>query len=142
MPYVRLTHFYMIHRGMHPLNTTIIPDFGKFLYTYVHKLHHKSYNPTALSGISMHPVESTSYYTAALIPVYFCAHPIIFLFYKFDLIIGAQVGHDGHGAPATGSYGHYLHHALFEYNYGETYVPLDWLFGTFIDHDPRDVKKS
>jgi len=83
---------------MHPWNTTKIPDFGKFLYHYVHKLHHKSYNPTALSGIlffikftgvSMHPVESSAYYSAALIPVFFCAHPIMFMFYKFDLTIAA-----------------------------------------------------
>ena len=35
---------------------------------------------------------------------------------------------------------HYLHHALFEYIYGESNVPLDWLFGSFIDHDPRQKK--
>jgi sterol desaturase/sphingolipid hydroxylase (fatty acid hydroxylase superfamily) len=34
----------------------------------VHSLHHKSYNPTAFSGTNMHPVESTLYYSAALIP--------------------------------------------------------------------------
>ena len=52
-------HFHFIHRAMHPWRTTNFPDVGQFLYTYVHSLHHKSYNPTAFSGTSMHPVEVT-----------------------------------------------------------------------------------
>ena len=52
---------------------------SQVLYRYVHSLHHKSYNPTAFSGISMHPVESFLYYNAALIPVLFHAHPLVFL---------------------------------------------------------------
>ena len=36
-----------------------VPDVGKFLYRKVHSLHHKSYNPTAFSGTSMHVVEAT-----------------------------------------------------------------------------------
>lgn len=56
MPIWRDGHFYAVHRFMHPWRTTAIPDFGKFMYKHVHSLHHKSYNPTAWSGISMHPV--------------------------------------------------------------------------------------
>ena len=52
----RDAHFYCIHRMMHPWRTTRFPDVGKFLYKHVHSLHHKSYNPSAWSGISMHPV--------------------------------------------------------------------------------------
>ena len=71
IPYWRLSHFFCIHRMMHPWrvacvflslcsnslrHVTGLPDVGKLLYRYVHSLHHKSYNPTAWSGISMHPV--------------------------------------------------------------------------------------
>jgi len=131
MPYWRLTHFFFIHRGMHPWRTKRVPDLGYYLYKYVHSLHHKSYNPTSFSGISMHPVESTLYYTAALVPVFFRAHPLVFLYTKMDLTMGALIGHSGFNAPGGGSYPHYLHHAKYEINYGENYAPLDWLFGTF-----------
>lgn len=46
-------------------------------------------NPTAWSGVSMHPVESAAYYSAMLIPVYFGAHPLVMLYTKFDLTIAA-----------------------------------------------------
>jgi sterol desaturase/sphingolipid hydroxylase (fatty acid hydroxylase superfamily) len=39
----------------------MMPDVGRFLYKHVHSLHHKSYNPTAFSGTSMHPVEAFMY---------------------------------------------------------------------------------
>merc|ERR1712232_566565 len=53
---------------------------------------------------------------------------------KLDLIIGAQIGHDGFDAPGGGSYFHQLHHAHFECNYGDAAgIPLDWIFGTFED---------
>jgi sterol desaturase/sphingolipid hydroxylase (fatty acid hydroxylase superfamily) len=133
MPYWRLCHFYIIHRAMHPWNTKRIPDIGALLYKYGHAHHHKSYNPTAFSGISMTPIESITYFSAALIPCLFVTHPIVHLVTKSDLALGAIVGHDGFGSPGGGSYAHYLHHAHFTVNYGENYAPLDWLFGTFSD---------
>merc|ERR550519_2291630 len=53
----RSTHFYSMHRIMHPWRINGVPDIGKWLYRHVHSLHHKSFNPTAFSGTSMHPVE-------------------------------------------------------------------------------------
>jgi sterol desaturase/sphingolipid hydroxylase (fatty acid hydroxylase superfamily) len=86
---------------MHKWNTKRIPDVGAWLYRHVHSLHHKSKNPTSWSGISMHPVEGALYYTAALIPVCFGACPLTFWFCKMDLTVGALIGHDGFGFPAT-----------------------------------------
>jgi hypothetical protein len=40
-------------------------------------------------------VESIAYFSAALIPCFWLTHPFHFLVTKFDLSIGAQVGHDG-----------------------------------------------
>ncbi len=70
-------------------------------------------------GLSMHPVESTLYFTAALIPSFFLSHPLHFFICKTDLAVGALVGHDGFNAPGGGSHFHYLHHAHFEINYGD-----------------------
>lgn len=139
MIYWRIAHFYFVHRGMHPWwdrkGGLRNGDIGAFLYRHVHSHHHKSNNPTAFSGISMKPVESILYISAALIPLMFRSgcHPWIHLYTKLDLIIGAQLGHDGHDAPGTGDYFHQLHHAHFECNYGSAIIPLDWLFGTFED---------
>lgn len=127
----RIPHFYLIHRMMHPWKTQHIPDLGKILYKQVHSLHHKSYNPTAFSGTNMHPVESTLYYSAALIPVMFGLHPVHALAVLIDCAMGAWLGHDGFQWPGSGDYFHLLHHAHFDCNYGSPHVPLDWLFGTF-----------
>ena len=144
MPYWRLAHFYTVHRLMHKWfpsrapGTGVIPDVGAFLYKHVHGLHHLSKNPTAWSGVSMHPVESSCYYSAMLIPLAVTTalslpmvHPIVFLYTKLDLTIAALVGHDGVGYPGGASQGHWLHHALIDCNFGENYAPFDWLFGTW-----------
>lgn len=124
MLYWRIFHFWFIHRNMHPWfdrkNGLLQGDIGAFLYRWVHSHHHKSYNPTALSGFSMTPVESIAYIQAATIPLFFRSgcHPWLHLYTKMDLIVGAQIGHDGFDAPGGGSYYHQLHHAHFECNYG------------------------
>jgi len=130
--HIRIPHFYVIHRLMHPWKTEVIPDIGKFLYKHVHSLHHKSYNPTAFSGTSMHPVESTLYYSAALVLIPLKCHPTIVLSTIIDCGVGAWLGHDGFQSPGTCDFFHYLHHAHFDCNYGAPHVPLDWLFGTAI----------
>jgi len=148
MPYWRLAHFYTVHRMMHKWFTRSspywivrqIPDVGDFLYKYVHALHHQSKNPTAWSGVSMHPVESTTYYTAMLVPILFGAHPIVLLYTKFDLTLAALIGHDGYGFPGGGSQPHWLHHAMVDVNYGENYAPFDFLFNTFAATEEDAVK--
>lgn len=133
MPYWRLGHFFFLHRSMHKWfpgrqpGTGVIPDIGEQIYNYVHSLHHKAKNPTALSGVAMHPIESSGYYTAMWIPHAVAAaaralpalfpaalgasiHPIVLLYTKMDLTIAALVGHDGHGYPGGGSQCHWLHH--------------------------------
>ena len=128
----RLAHFYVIHRLMHPWKTKSIPDIGKWLYKHVHSLHHKSNNPTAFSGTSMHPVESFLYYSACYCALPFGVHPCIVIGCLVDCAVGAWLGHDGFQSPGAGDYFHYLHHAHFDCNYGATHVPFDYLFGTFV----------
>lgn len=141
MPTWRIAHFFVVHRAMHPWRTRRVGgvDWGAVLYRHVHSWHHRSHNPSAFSGVSMHPVEVALYFSAALIPAAFgVRHPFLFLVTMVDLCVGAIVGHDGFAAPAGGvSYNHYLHHAHFEVNYGESLVPLDYLFGSWAGGPPQ-----
>ena len=117
---------------------------GELVYKWVHSLHHRARNPTAWSGIAMHPVESSTYYTAMYLPLALAAalpgvfgpvHPIVMLYTKMDLTIAALVGHDGHGYPGGGSQAHWLHHLKMDCNYGENYAPMDHIFDT---HAPTE----
>lgn len=136
----RIPHFHLMHRAMHPWKTTRVPDVGVFLYKHVHALHHKSYNPTAFSGTSMHPVESTLYFSSCLLAVPFGVHPTIVLTCIADCALGAWLGHDGFKWPGSGDYFHYLHHAHFDCNYGAMHVPLDKWLGTYAGCK-QDVRK-
>lgn len=131
MTHWRGPHFHATHRLMHPWETRTFPDFGKFLYRHVHYLHHRSYNPTAFSGTSMHLIESTLYYSAGLIPVAFGLHPVFTLGVIIDCALTGWLAHDGFQWPGSGDYFHLLHHKHFDCNYGVMRVPLDWLFGTY-----------
>ena len=102
----RIPHFYLIHRGMHPWRTKYFPDVGRFLYRHVHALHHKSYNPTAFSGTSMHPVEATAYYSAAFVILPANVHITIPLACIIDCGVGAWLGHDGFQVPGVGDVFH------------------------------------
>lgn len=52
---------------------------------------------------------------------------------KLHADISPLPGHDGHDAPAGGSFFHHIHHAKYDYNYGTPLVPFDKLFGTYAD---------
>jgi sterol desaturase/sphingolipid hydroxylase (fatty acid hydroxylase superfamily) len=136
----RIPHFYVIHRGMHPWNNPNLPDVGRFLYKWVHSLHHKSYNPTAFSGTSMHWFEATAYYSASLCIVPFGVNPAIPLACIIDCGVGAWLGHDGFSFPGSTDVFHMRHHTSFDCNYGAQHVPIDKWVGTFAaDEDSLDV---
>jgi sterol desaturase/sphingolipid hydroxylase (fatty acid hydroxylase superfamily) len=87
----------------------------------------------------MHPVEATAYYSAALIPVLFGAHPCIAVGCIIDCGVGAWLGHDGFQWPGSGDYFHQLHHAHFDCNYGAMHVPIDKWLGSYAG-SKADVK--
>jgi len=86
----------------------------------------------------MHPIESFTYFTAALICVPFGCHPTIFLGCVMDCAVGAWLGHDGFQWPGSGDYFHQLHHMYFECNYGAMHVPMDKWLGTFCAGKDKD----
>lgn len=138
MTHLRVPHFYIIHRLLHPWRPrgvfSKIPDVGSFLYKHIYSLHHKSHNPTTFSGTSMHPVEALLYYSAACIPVLGGTHCTIVLACIIDCAIGAWTGHDGFDFPGGGDDFHQLHHAHFDCNYGTSIVAVDQIMGTAISN--------
>jgi sterol desaturase/sphingolipid hydroxylase (fatty acid hydroxylase superfamily) len=110
-------HFYWQHRVMH----------SERLYRF-HKVHHESRNPNVFSGLSFHPLESSIYFSAMLLPfaapIPFWAHRLL----RLGLIAAPLPGHIGHG-PEVADW-HFVHHKTTNFNFGGT--PLwDVLFGTY-----------
>ena len=126
IPFWRELHFFLIHRLIH----------WKPLYKRIHYLHHYNINPGPWSGLAMHPVEHLLYFSVMLIHFIIPSHPIHFLFNSQHTALTPAPGHTGFEGKlgrflSFGSYFHYLHHRLFECNYGESTIPLDKWFGVF-----------
>lgn len=124
-------HFYLIHRLIH------IP----WLYARIHSVHHQAVNPSPWSSLSMHPVEHLLYFSGSLVHLVIFSHPLLAVYQLCYAGFGAIGGHLGFDRIETGrdraidteSYDHYLHHKLFEVNYGSGLVPFDRWFGTWHD---------
>ena len=148
---VEETHFYWSHRMLHAV---------PFLYRHVHKDHHQSFNPDPLSGLSMHPLESAIYFSAAACVAAVAPQVWLARLAVKALVLTPLQGHSGM-APAAARHGrgqgggggggggvldavfdagidHYIHHAKFNYNYGGN--PLwDILMGTRFPEDELRV---
>ena len=133
----RSIYFYWSHRMMHPWKRVKIfgVDIGQYLYRNVHSLHHKSYNPSPWSGLSMHWFEHIVHFGSIIFPLIFgiSQHPIHILTHKYHNLLSPIAGHDGYDFPGGGSMFHYLHHSKFECNYGTASIfwNFDKWFGTY-----------
>jgi sterol desaturase/sphingolipid hydroxylase (fatty acid hydroxylase superfamily) len=135
VPVIHETHFFVLHRALH-----VAP-----LYRFVHKVHHNSVNPSPWSSLSMHPIEHLGYLGVALWHLVLPSNPILALYQLHFAGFGAVPGHVGFhrvelGAKAAfdpQAYLHYLHHKLFEVNYGGGLIPFDRWFGYFHDGSPE-----
>jgi hypothetical protein len=148
LPHLQIVHFWAVHRVMHRWFTrerrglaAWVPDVGQFLYTHVHSLHHLSRDPTAFSGISMHPVESALFFSTMPLFALCGCHPVVILHAEMYNIVQAMIGHESYDGPSTGGHYHWLHHQLIDCNYGGPFVPLDALFNTAISSEEEFEKK-
>jgi sterol desaturase/sphingolipid hydroxylase (fatty acid hydroxylase superfamily) len=130
-PVIHSLHFYFGHRLLHT----------KLLYRRFHALHHHNVDVGPWSGLSMHPVEHIVYFSTVVVQWLLALHPINALYQIQLAAFLPALSHSGFEKVTMGktfsldggSHFHYLHHKLFECNYGGSLLPLDRLFGTFHD---------
>lgn len=121
VPLFRELHFYFAHRFIHI----------KFLYKYVHSLHHRNTDIEPFSGLCMHPIEHLYYYSCIGPSLYVFASPFAFMWNGVHLLISPAASHSGFEDNFQSDQFHYLHHRYFECNYGTGTFPFDYWFGTF-----------
>lgn len=119
---------YWMHRTLHT---------NKFLYKYVHGLHHK-YNKqvtmTPWASIAFNPLDGilqASPYVVGLfiVPVHYFTH----MFLLFFSGIWATNIHDavwGDSEPIMGAKYHLMHHTHYHYNFGQFFIFCDYIFGS------------
>ena len=120
-----------------------------FLYRHVHKVHHASYDPHPLSGISFHPVESAIYFSSVLLGVALLPMNLaLYHAWRVALFLFPIFGHVGLGSTAPVwwplhmiAHYHYVHHTKTHCNYGG-FVLWDWICGTTYDDWRRRQKEQ
>jgi sterol desaturase/sphingolipid hydroxylase (fatty acid hydroxylase superfamily) len=135
------TYFYWTHRWMHHPK----------IYSWVHKTHHKSTDPSPLTIFSFHPLENIIEFIPflmipMLIPI---CWPIFFIWQIFDLMnnLFAHLGYEiyfknWNQIPffkfKTTSTHHNMHHEKFNGNYGLYFTFWDKIMKTeFKDYNDR-----
>ena len=118
---------YWMHRFMH----------HPVLFRAIHRWHHRTLSPTALTAPAMHPLEFLSYQTVAALPLFLFPIPAWGII--FTLFYHNMVGLFDHSGIDFGAWFpwqppprfHDDHHAHFHVNYGQTLGIWDRIFGTW-----------
>ena len=125
------TFFYFLHRLMHE---------NKFIYSKVHKVHHRANSPIPIDYIYVHPLEWMSGFIGPFIGILILGGVSIFTFWLYLLIrnIHELLIHSGLRStylnfPFYGTNEHHdIHHAKRNGNYSSTFTFWDYLFKTKI----------
>ena len=124
-PSFRDVHFYLCHRLIHI----------RWLYKYIHSLHHRNIDVEPFSGLAMHPVEHLYYFTCygpLLLPVLSRQPyaPFLVFWMNFHTALSPAAAHSGWEDHFSADLTHYLHHRYCDCNYGAA-MNFDSLFGTY-----------
>jgi sterol desaturase/sphingolipid hydroxylase (fatty acid hydroxylase superfamily) len=131
------TYFYWMHRFAH------LPR----VYPLVHKVHHLSTNPSALSAFAFHPLEALLEALGFMLIIAFVPMTLPTLagfgFFAFAFNVMGHLGYEllprrflasSVGRWFNSATGHNVHHRKFRVNYGLYTLVWDRLFGTI---DPK-----
>lgn len=121
------TFFYWLHRAMHT----------RWLFNFMHKVHHQSVHPTSFAAYSFHPSEAVGEALIVVAILYIIpVHPLAFLIFQTISTAYNVYGHCGRefypvGTPShrigrwlNTSTAHAVHHAKGRYNYG--FYTMGW----------------
>jgi sterol desaturase/sphingolipid hydroxylase (fatty acid hydroxylase superfamily) len=138
------TYFYWLHRIMH------LP----VIFRYVHRVHHKSTNPTPFASYSFHFLEGIL--EAAILPIIALSIPaqrealLLFLLMQFLYNVYGHLGYEIYprwilrtciGRWLNTSTIHNSHHKNFEGNYGLYFLFWDRWMGTFDNRYHQDLNE-
>ena len=118
-----------------------------WLYKRVHKWHHAYKQPTAFSGLALHPVDMTLiqggvYAGFYLLPMHPAAIAVNLLYvHYFNVVDHSGVYSESWLPWQPSSLYHDDHHRLFHVNYGQTLTLFDRLGGTFYTERKRYGEK-
>lgn len=122
------TGIYWMHRKLHT---------NKFLYKYVHALHHKYNKPLTLTpwcSIAFNPIDGMLQACPYVIGLFFVpVHYLTHVFLLFFSGVWATNIHDamwGDTEPIMGSKYHTMHHTHYHCNFGQFFIVCDYIFGT------------
>ncbi len=131
-------HFYFVHRFLH---------YGP-VYRVAHELHHRNVNTGPWTGISMHPLEHSVYFTVFVLWWFVPVHPIVIILTGFFQGLSPAISHSGFDfikagrlRLSTGDWYHQLHHQYFNFNYGNTPTPFDRLFDSWHDGSKASLER-
>jgi len=119
---------YWVHRTLHT---------NKFLYKYVHALHHKYNKPQTLTpwaSIAFNPIDGILQASPYVIFIFFVpVHYFTHIFLLFFSGVWATNIHDalwGDTEPIMGAKYHTMHHTHYHYNFGQFFIFCDYIFGS------------
>lgn len=121
VPLFRGLHFYLAHRLLH----------FRFIYKYVHRLHHRNISVETFSGMAMHPAEHLYYLTCFTPSLVLLMSPFHFMWFGFHVCLSPALSHSGWEDHLGGDQFHYIHHQKGSCNYGSAEHSWDKMFGTF-----------
>ena len=141
---------YIMHVGEHEIDKLIFKNMGvkTTIYPSSHKPHHRFTNPRLFDAFNG---SLTDTFLMILIPLFITAqvvHTNVWTYMTFGSLyanwlslIHAEYAHPWDRLFRTIGFGtaadHHVHHKLFKYNFGHTFMYWDKLFGTY--RDPCDV---
>ena len=127
------TFFYFLHRMMHE---------NKYIYSKIHKIHHRANSPIPIDYIYVHPLEWMSGFIGPFIGILcmggvsiytFWLYLFVRNFHEIGIHSGIKTSNIFSFIPFYGTNEHHdVHHAKRDGNYSSTFILWDYIFKTKI----------
>ena len=114
--------FYWIHRLCH---------YNKFIFKYIHSVHHNWVHPISVSTLYVHPIEHIIINLGSFLigPILFPTSPFFLYIWTAVSTLNSVLAHSGTKIIFDDST-HDIHHRFLIHNFGVLGIN-DWFFGTY-----------